>query len=56
MRPAPLAPERIVATFVDEIAGACERIYVNAGARGLQVRLAPEDLLRVIEAKLADLS
>jgi prolyl-tRNA editing enzyme YbaK/EbsC (Cys-tRNA(Pro) deacylase) len=37
------------------MAAAYDRIYVNAGARGLQVIVAPADLLRAAEGRYADL-
>jgi Cys-tRNA(Pro)/Cys-tRNA(Cys) deacylase len=42
-------------TWIDEIAAAQETIYVNAGARGMQVRIAPTALLRAADARYADL-
>jgi Cys-tRNA(Pro)/Cys-tRNA(Cys) deacylase len=43
-------------TWIDETALLHERIYVNAGSRGLQVILAAEDLRRACGARFADLS
>lgn len=51
----PVGMKRRYPTYIDEFALACERITVSAGARGLQVRLAPEDLLRLTGAIPADL-
>jgi Cys-tRNA(Pro)/Cys-tRNA(Cys) deacylase len=42
-------------TWIDEIASTFDEIYVNAGARGLQVILAPADVCRAAEALFADL-
>jgi Cys-tRNA(Pro)/Cys-tRNA(Cys) deacylase len=33
-----------------------ETIFVNGGRRGLQIELAPSDLIKVLEATLADLA
>jgi Cys-tRNA(Pro)/Cys-tRNA(Cys) deacylase len=52
----PLGMKKSFPTWLDEMVGAFPRIYVNAGARGLQVLLAPEDLIRAVNAKTADLT
>jgi Cys-tRNA(Pro)/Cys-tRNA(Cys) deacylase len=52
----PLGMKKSFPTWLDEIVGVFPRIYVNAGARGLQVILAPEDLIRAVKAKTADLT
>jgi Cys-tRNA(Pro)/Cys-tRNA(Cys) deacylase len=51
----PLGMKKKFPTWIDEIASAHERIFVNAGARGMQVILAPPDLLRAADAHYADL-
>lgn len=51
----PLGMKKKYPTWIDEIASTLDRIYVNAGARGLQVILAPADLLRASGASYADL-
>jgi len=51
----PLAMKRAFATFIDERALACERIFVSAGLRGVQLSLAPRDLARATNAKFAPL-
>jgi Cys-tRNA(Pro)/Cys-tRNA(Cys) deacylase len=51
----PLGMKKKFPTWIDEIASAQAKIYVNAGSRGLQVALAPADLLRAAEARYADL-
>ncbi|MBQ8184189.1 MAG: Cys-tRNA(Pro) deacylase [Lachnospiraceae bacterium] len=40
--------------FVNESAGALERIVVSGGRRGSQIELKPEDLVRAAGGKLAD--
>ena len=42
-------------TYLHESAASFDYIYVSAGQRGLQVRLAPGDLLREARAAYADL-
>ena len=49
----PLAGKRHYPVFVDESAILHERIYVSAGHRGVQLRLAPDDLLRAVEGTYA---
>ncbi len=51
----PVGMKKKYPTWVDEIASTLDRIYVNAGSRGLQVILAPADLLRAADAVYADL-
>jgi Cys-tRNA(Pro)/Cys-tRNA(Cys) deacylase len=51
----PLGMKKKFPTWIDEFASAQDRIYVNAGARGTQVVLAPADLLRAADARYADL-
>ena len=47
----PLGLRRRLPTLVDESALAWETIFVSAGRRGLQVELAPSDLLSITGAK-----
>lgn len=51
----PLGMKKKFPTWIDEIASSQSKIYVNAGARGLQVLIAPSDLLRASDAHYADL-
>jgi len=51
----PVGMKKKYPTWVDEAASRLPRMYVNAGARGLQALLAPDDLLRATGATLADL-
>jgi Cys-tRNA(Pro)/Cys-tRNA(Cys) deacylase len=51
----PIGMKKTFPTWLDEMATALERIYVNAGTRGLQIIVAPADLLRATGARLADL-
>ena len=52
----PLAPKRQMPAVVDETALAHERIHVSAGRRGLQIVIAPSDLVRVLGARIAAIS
>ena len=49
----PLAGKKHYPVFVDESAILHERIYFSAGHRGVQLRLAPDDLLRAVEGTYA---
>lgn len=44
-----------VRMFIEQSTLAFERIVVNGGRRGLQVELAPADLIRVLEATAAEI-
>jgi Cys-tRNA(Pro)/Cys-tRNA(Cys) deacylase len=49
----PFGQRKAVRTFVEEAATGAAHIYVNGGQRGLQMRLAPADLLRGLGATIA---
>ncbi len=49
----PIGARRRLPTVVDAAAGGWDTIYVSAGRRGLQVELAPADLVRVTGARVA---
>ena len=49
----PFGQKRPVRTVIDADAAALEAAFVNAGQRGLQARLAPADLVRVLGAVVA---
>ena len=48
--------KRIVPTVIDADAAALPRVFVNAGQRGLQARLAPADMVRALGAVVAAIS
>jgi Cys-tRNA(Pro)/Cys-tRNA(Cys) deacylase len=48
----PFGQKRKVMTLVDEAPFGHPLVYVNGGQRGLQIRLAPADLLRATGARL----
>jgi Cys-tRNA(Pro)/Cys-tRNA(Cys) deacylase len=52
----PIGMKRRYPVLIDEFATAHERIYVNAGARGLQAILAPGDLARACGGEFADIT
>jgi len=47
----PLGQKRAVPTLVAAVALGHSEIFVNGGQRGLQVRLKPDDLVRVLQAR-----
>jgi Cys-tRNA(Pro)/Cys-tRNA(Cys) deacylase len=51
----PLGQRKRLPTVVDDSAAGLERMYVSAGRRGLQVSLAPADLIRLTAARTAPL-
>ncbi len=52
----PFGQKRSVTTALDETAELYDRIWINAGQRGLLLAIAPADAARVAEMKLADLT
>lgn len=49
----PLGQRRSLPTVIDESVQHLDTIFVSAGRRGLQVELAPADLMRLTKAKIA---
>ncbi|MBP3533273.1 MAG: Cys-tRNA(Pro) deacylase, partial [Alistipes sp.] len=49
----PIGMKRRFPTFIDSSCGAFDYIYISAGVRGLQLRIAPNDLVRFVGAELA---
>jgi Cys-tRNA(Pro)/Cys-tRNA(Cys) deacylase len=49
----PFGQKKRLPTVIDAPAAALPAAFVNGGQRGLQVRLAPADLVRVLEATVA---
>jgi Cys-tRNA(Pro)/Cys-tRNA(Cys) deacylase len=52
----PFGQKRKVPTALDETAELFDRIYINAGQRGLLLSLAPVDAVKAAEMKVADLT
>ena len=52
----PFGQKKHVPTVVDESALGCERVFVNGGQRGLQLRLDPRDIVKVLGADVAPLT
>ena len=48
----PIGMKKAFPTFIHESALLYEHIYVSAGVRGLQICIAPEDLIRFVGAEI----
>ena len=49
----PLGQRKRLPTIVDESASSLTTMFVSAGRRGLQIELAPDDLVRLTGARIA---
>jgi Cys-tRNA(Pro)/Cys-tRNA(Cys) deacylase len=52
----PLAAKRAYPVFVDETVELWPQVALSGGQRGLQLVLAPADLIRITSARLADIA
>lgn len=52
----PFGQKRRLETVIDEIATVFDIVYVSGGRRGLDVGLAPSDLMRLLDAAVADIA
>ena len=51
----PIGMKKLFSTYIDETAQLFEDIFVSAGVRGTQVKLNPDDLIKIINGGYADL-
>lgn len=51
----PIGMKKQFPTFLHETAGGYDKIFVSAGKVGCQIELSPEDLIKVVGCKLADI-
>lgn len=51
----PIGMKKLFPTYIDETAQLFDQIYVSAGIRGTQVKLNPDDLLKIVKGVYADL-
>ncbi|MGA9657803.1 MAG: Cys-tRNA(Pro) deacylase [Asticcacaulis sp.] len=51
----PFGQRRISPTAIDETAQLFDKIYINAGGRGLLLSIAPDDAAKVLKAAYVDL-
>ncbi len=52
----PIGMKKPFPVFIDSSCRRFDRIYVSAGVRGLQIRIAPDDLIGFIGAAVAELT
>lgn len=52
----PLGQKRGFATLIDQSAESLDTVFVSAGRRGLEIELAPVDLLRVTRGQFAKIA
>jgi Cys-tRNA(Pro)/Cys-tRNA(Cys) deacylase len=52
----PVGQRRVLPTVIDETAELFERIYVSGGRRGMDIALAPADLVAVLDATVAPIT
>ena len=51
----PIGMKKLFPTYIDETAQLFENIFVSAGVRGTQIKLHPDDLIKIINGSYADL-
>lgn len=51
----PFGQKKLVPTAVEELATLEDEVFINGGQRGLQIRLAPSDLVAALNCTAADL-
>lgn len=51
----PVGMKKDYPVFLEETSQLFDKIYISAGIRGMQIRLSPEDLRKLTNAKFADL-
>lgn len=51
----PLGMKKKFRTFIDASVNECDSVYVSGGQRGLQIELAPADLIKACDAQVCDL-
>ncbi|MDP2364255.1 MAG: aminoacyl-tRNA deacylase, partial [Ignavibacteria bacterium] len=51
----PIGMKKLFPTYIDETAQLFENVFVSAGLRGIQMKLFPGDLLKIVEGVYAEL-
>lgn len=52
----PIGMKKPYPTFIHETCQLFDRIYISAGQRGLQIKVNPDDLIKITESVVCDLS
>ena len=52
----PIGMKKSFPTYIHSTCRLYDSIYVSAGVRGLQIRIAPDDLIRTTDASVVDLT
>lgn len=52
----PFGQRRVLPTVIDETCGAHETIYVSGGRRGIDIEIAPSDLVTMLSAVVAPIA
>ena len=52
----PIGMKKLYETFIDLKVIELEKIYISAGKRGIQVSLNPFDLVKLVDAKIEDIT
>lgn len=51
----PIGMKKVFPTYIDSSCRNFDKIYVSAGKRGLQIEIAPENLLKVVAVTIVAL-
>ncbi len=51
----PIGMKKNFPTYIEETAQMFDKIYISAGIRGMQVRISPIDLAKIVNANFVDL-
>lgn len=52
----PIGMKKKFRTFIDEQIILCQEVCISGGQRGIQIKLAPEDLINITQATVVDLA
>lgn len=52
----PIGMKKKFRTFIDETVLLCDEVCISGGQRGVQIKLKPEDLIKITEATVVDLA